>query len=309
MIRCGNHRPQNREGGFIIVPVLWILLTLAGLAGILSVYLVNTAAALSLNDDHLRSAALVSASLELTAYKLSSTAQAQRPPAGLFFFRLDHARVSVAFRSEAARIDLNHASREMFANFFQALGASPRDADGYADRIIGWRTPPSDAAPDAESSLYRAAGVSHLPRGAPFATVEELWLVLDLPAALVERAIPFVTVFNGRREIDVLDAAPEVVASLPKMTPALLKSFLEQRASPARDINSIAAALGPAQAGATIEGGDTVRVRTAIAFDNGRQAATEAVIRLDTGDDPYRILSWRDDTEKTAVRAQHGKAP
>ncbi len=306
---CGNRRLENREGGFIIVPVLWILLTLASLAGILSVYLVNTAAALSLNDDHLRSAALVSASLELTAYKLSSTAKAQRPPAGLFFFRLDHARVSVAFQSEAARIDLNHASKEMFANFFQVLGASPRDASGYADRIVGWRTPPSDVAPDAESSLYRAAGVSHLPRGAPFATIEELWLVLDLPAALVERAIPFVTVFSGRREIDVLDAAPEVVASLPKMTPALLKSFLEQRASPAPDINSIAAALGPAQAGATIEGGDTARVRTAIAFDNGRQAATEAVIRLDTGDDPYRILSWRDDTENTAVRAQHGKAP
>jgi len=133
--------------------------------------------------------------------------------------------------------------------------------------------------------------------------------VLDLPAALVERAIPFVTVFSGRREIDALDAAPEVVASLPKMTPELLKSFLEQRASLARDSNSIAAALGPAQAGATIEGGDTVRVRTAIAFDNGRQAATEAVIQLDTGDDPYRILSWRDDTEKTVVRAQHGRAP
>jgi general secretion pathway protein K len=306
---CGHRRLEDREGGFIIVPVLWILLTLAGLAGILSVYLVNTATALSLNDDHLRSAALVSASLELTAYKLSSTAKALRPPAGLFFFRLDHARVSVDFRPEATRIDLNHASKEMLANFFQALGTSPRDASGYADRIVGWRTPPSDDAPDAESSLYRAAGVSHSPRGAPFPNVEELWLVLDLPAALVERATPFVTVFSGRREIDALDAAPEVVASLPEMTPALLKSFLEQRAGLARDINSIAAALGPAKADATIEGGDTVRVRTAIAFDDGRQTATEAVIRLDNGDDPYRILSWRDDTEITQVRAQHGKAP
>jgi general secretion pathway protein K len=38
-------------------------------------------------------------------------------------------------------------------------------------------------------------------------------------------------------------------------------------------------------------------VRTSIAFDNGRRAATEAVILLDGGDDPYRILSWRDDAE------------
>jgi general secretion pathway protein K len=51
-----------------------------------------------------------------------------------------------------------------------------------------------------------------------------------------------------------------------------------------------------------------VRVRTVIAFDNGRQATTEAVILLDGGDDPYRILSWRDDPEATAVRRQYGKA-
>ena len=132
-------------------------------------------------------------------------------------------------------------------------------------------------------------------------------LVLDLPPALVERAMPFVTVFSGRREVDVLDAAPEVVASLPEMTPALLETFLKQRARLPRDIKSIANVLGPAQAGATVEGSDAVRVRTTIAFDNGRQAATEAVILLDAGDDPYRILSWRDDAEITAVRGQHGK--
>ena len=76
MIRRGPFTPQGGDDGFIIVPVLWILLTLAGLAGILSVYLANTAAALSLNDDRLRSAALVSSSLELTAYKLSAAAKA-----------------------------------------------------------------------------------------------------------------------------------------------------------------------------------------------------------------------------------------
>ena len=225
---------------------------------ILTVYLVNTAAALSLDDDHLRSAALVSAGLELTAYELTSAAKPLRPPTGSFSFRLDHARVSVGFRSEAARIDLNQAPKEMLANFFQVLGARADDASGYADRIVGWRTPPSDDAPEAESSLYRAAGVDQMPRGAAFANVEELRLVLDLPPALVDRAMPFVTVFSGRREIDALEAAPEVVASLPGMTQDLLKAFLEQRATLHRDARTIASALGPAHAGATIEVGDSV---------------------------------------------------
>jgi general secretion pathway protein K len=309
MIRHGPITPRGRNDGFIIVPVLWILLTLAGLAGILSVYLANTAATLSLNDDRLRSAALVSASLELTAYKLSAAAKALRPPAGSFAFRLNHARVSVAFQSEASRIDLNHASKAMLSNLFQLLGARGRDASHYADRIIAWRTPPSGDAPEAESSLDRAAGIGHQPRGALFGHVDELWMVLDLPPALVERAMPFVTVFSGRREIEPFDAAPEVVASLPEMTPELLKAFLDQRASLPRNANSLIAALGPARGGATAEAGDAVRVHTTIAFDNGRQTATEAVILLDTGDEPYRVLSWRDDTETTPVRGPKRRTP
>jgi general secretion pathway protein K len=308
MIMCRDHRRENRESGFILVPVLWILLALAGLAGLLSVYLINTAQALSLDDNHLRSTALVSAGLELTAYQLSSSAKPLRPAAGSFSFRLDRARVSVAFQSEAARIDLNHASKEMLANFLQVLGAGADDAGEYADRIVGWRTPPSDAAPEAERSLYRAARADHMPRGAPFANVEELRLVLHLPPALVDRAMPFVTVFSGRREIDALEAAPEVVASLPRMTQDLMKSFLEQRGSLHRDARSLATALGPARQGATVEVGDSVRVRTLIAFDNGRKASSEAVIVLDGGDDPYKILSWRDDGDATAMRSQSGKA-
>jgi general secretion pathway protein K len=296
---------RHQERGFIIVPVLWILLTLASLAGILAVYLANTAVALSINDDRLRSAALVSASLELTAYGLSLAAKPLRPPTGSFVFRLDHALVSVSFWSESTRIDLNLAPKEMLANFFQVLGAEPRDAAAYADRIVGWRTPSSDDWVEGENSLYRAAGSRYLPRGAAFPNVEELWLVLGLPPALIERAMPFVTVFSGRREIDVLDAAPEVVASLPAMTPALLENFLKQRPSLPRNMKSIADALGDAQAGATFLAGDAVRVRTTIAFENGRQTATEAVILLDSGDEPYHILSWHDDADMTTVRKRN----
>jgi len=308
MTMCGDDRRENLQAGFIIVPVLWILLALAAMAGILSVYLVNSAQALSLDDDHLRSAALVSAGLELTAYELSSQTKPRRPGAGSFSFHLDHARVSVSFRSEAARIDLNHASKEMLANFFQVLGVRADDAVEYAVRVVGWRTPPSDDAPEAERSLYREAGADHMPRGAPFANVEELRLVLHLPPALVDSAMPFVTVYSGKREIDALEAAPEVVAALPGMTQDLMKSFLAQRAGLSRDARSVASVLGPARAGATVETGDSVRVRTMIAFDNGRQAAAEVVILLDGGDDPYKILSWRDDGGAAAMRRQSARA-
>ncbi|MGC2776750.1 MAG: type II secretion system protein GspK [Bradyrhizobium sp.] len=304
---CRDRHGDDREGGFILVAALWILISLAGLAGVLSVYLVNTAQGLSLEDDRLRSAALVSASLELTAYQLSSSAKSLRAPAGSFSFRLDHARVSVAFRSEAARIDLNRASKEMLASLFEVLGARADDAGAYAERIVGWRTPAADTAPDVERDLYRTAGADHMPRTAPFENVEELRLVLNLPPALVDRAMPFVTVFSGRREIDPLEAAPEVVASLPGMTQDLLKSFLAQRPGLRREIRSMTS-LGPARAGATLEVADAVRVWITISFDAGRRAAAEAVILLGDGDDPYRILSWRDDVVGPGTLKQSGKA-
>jgi general secretion pathway protein K len=299
----------NKESGFILVPVLWILMTLASLAGILSVYVANTAVALSLNDDRLRLAALVSAGLELTAYKLTSAAKPLWPPAGSFSFRLDKARVSVSFWSESTRIDLNLASKEMLTNFFAVLGAQPRDAQNYAERVVGWRTPQSEDTLESENALYRAAGARYFPRGAPFANVGELWLVLDLPPALIDRAMQFVTVFSGRREIDVLAAAPEVVASLPGMSPALLETFLKLRPNLPREIKSVAEALGPeVVGGASLQPSDAVRVRTTIEFDNGRQTSAEAVILLDGGDDPYRILSWHDEFDIAPVRRQAARA-
>ncbi|WP_244423328.1 type II secretion system protein GspK [Bradyrhizobium sp. ORS 375] len=298
----------DREGGFVLVAVLWILISLAGLAGALSVYLHSTAQRLSLDDTRLRSAALASAGLELAAYRFVAVPKTQRAAAGAFSFRLDHAQVSVVFRSEAARVDLNHASKQMLANLFGVLGTRADKAGEYADRIIGWRTPLSETTADAERDLYRTAGVDYMPRNAPFAHAEELRLVLGLPPDLVDKAMPYVTVFSGRREIDALEAAPEVVAALPGMTQDGLKSFLDQRAGLRREARSVAAALGPARADATLDVGDAVRVWITVGFDAGRRAAAEVVILLGDDDEPYRILAWRDDAGSPAMPRQSGRA-
>lgn len=293
------------ERGFVIVPVLWILLMLATLAGVLSVYLARSAVALAVNDDRLRVEALVSAGLELTAYTLSSSAKSTRAQSGSFSFRLDRSVVSVRFMPEASRIDLNLASKAMLTNLFQVLGADPRDAAQYADRVVGWRAAQPDTL-DGENALYRAAGAPYLPRGAAFASVDELWLVLGLPAGVVERAMPFVTVFSGQHGISVLDASPEVIASLPGMIPATLEQFMKQRATLPRDAKAVGDALGAARDSATVQDGGAVRVVTDIQLDNGRRASNEAVILLDSGDDPYKILSWRDDAEVSSQRRPRG---
>ena len=127
--------------------------------------------------------------------------------------------------------------------------------------------------------------------------MNELSLVLGVPPELVDRALPFVTVFSGSPNVDVLVAPPEVIAALPGMTPSALNDFLKQRPSLPRDQSAIAAALGPAKASATIPKSKSFRVLTTLKFDNGRRTTSEAVIALGEDKDPYHVLSWQDDVE------------
>jgi general secretion pathway protein K len=304
MMRKAPHATATSEHGFVLVAVLWIMAALSALATIFAVYLSNSAQALALNDTSLKAEALVSASVELTAYQLSLVGDKARPFEGSFRYRLDNAEIIASFVSEGGRIDLNLAPKELLANLLSGLGAAPEDAERYADRIIGWRTTPKADVAEDEVSLYRAAGLAYSPRQAPFAHVNELALVVGLPPALVDRALPFVTIFSGQPKVNALVAPAEVIAALPGMTPSGLKEFLRARPTLPRDPAAIATALGPAQASATIDKSDFFRVLTTVKFDNGRRASSEVVIELRGEEEPYRVLSWRDEVETTTGRVR-----
>jgi general secretion pathway protein K len=323
----GSRIPRwKTSSGFILVAVLWSLLALATLVAIFSVYLGNTAVSLSVNDGEIQTEALVYAALELTAYQVTDPQRAASPatpgapglpnapppqpvrrnpdipppPArGDFSFRLGRANVTVSFLPESSRIDINAASPQLLASFFTVLGAQRSQAEQYVQRIAGWTTAPKATqavlpSGNNEEALYRAAGRSYGPRGAPFAHIDELSLVVDIPPGIVERAKPFLTVYTGKAEIDVLDAAPEVVAAIPGVTPNLMQSLTEARRTGA-DPQAVSRLLGalPMQGVVTIEGGDTYRVQARVRYDNGRQAAAEVVIRTGIADKPYGVLWWR----------------
>ncbi len=298
-MRRNRQRTANlsSQRGFVIIAVLWILAALSALATIFSVYLSNSAQALAVTDISLKTEALVSASLELTTYQLLLAGDKARPARGSFQIRLDNANVLVNFTSEAARVDLNFASKEMLSNLFEVVGGDRTVAGEAAERIVGWRSAPKADSANAEEALYSAAGLTYGPRQAPFAHVNELSLVLGLPAALVDRVLPFVTIFGGSPNVDVLIAPDEVIAALPGMTPLLLADFLKQRTVLPREQSAIAAALGPARESAKLPQSKSYRVQTTLRFDNGRRASSEAVIALGGDKEPFHVLSWQDDAE------------
>jgi general secretion pathway protein K len=293
---------RSSERGFVIVAVLWILMALSMLAIIFSTYLSGSARALSANDTALQAEALVSASLELTTYQLLLADDNARPSHGSFHFRMDDADVVVAFKSEAARIDLNYASNEVLTNLFAVLGAEKAAALEDANRIIGWRTRPVGGAPNAEEALYAAAGLGYAPRQSLFTHVNELALVVNLPPALVERALPFVTVFNGSSGVDSQIAAPQVIAALSGKTPAGPDDALGQRPSLSNGTPASAPAPpGSPQGNATTAKSVSYRIEATINFNDGRRTASEVVITLGDEAEPYRVLSWQDDVEPRAT--------
>jgi general secretion pathway protein K len=285
----GKHRNAR---GFIVVAVLWILAALSALVLIYLTYVTNTAVVVAGSTDRVQAEALVTAGVELAAYQLTGLNEEARPTSGTFNARVGAGKISVTFRSEAARVDLNAAPKGLLTGLIIGLGASPSNAAGYADRILAWRMPTEGGDDDPENSFYRTSGAPYTPRHAPFPAPEELWLVRGIPPLVVERMLPFVTVFSNLASVNILDAAPQVVAALPGMTPENLQAVLSQRGDPTLDPRSLLAMAGGE--GATLAGSKAYRMTVDVEFGSGRRSAAEVVVLLlDSGDDPYRVLSWR----------------
>ncbi|WLA54321.1 general secretion pathway protein GspK [Bradyrhizobium diazoefficiens] len=286
-----DHARLGDGRGFIVVVVLWMLAALAALALIYLTYVTNTAVTVAVNTDRMQADALVNAGLELAAYRLTGQDEAARPTSGTFNARIGAGRVSVTFRSEAARIDLNMAPKPILAGLMTTVGVSAMDAPVYADRILAWRSSTEPGQDNPEDAYYRTLGVSYLPRHAPFPHSDELWLVLGIPSAVVERVMPFVTVFSNMKTVNVLDAAPQVVAALPGMTPETLQQVLRDRTDPNIDPRSLIGLAGSTNA--TTEGSKAYRLTVAVEAPSHRRSSAEIVILLlESGDEPYRVLSW-----------------
>ena len=290
-------RAKSGSDGFIIVAVLWILAALATLVSVYAIYVTNSAIAVAASGDATIADPLVSAGVELAAYQLLGQTDEKRPAVGQFTARMGTAQLAIAFQTEAARIDLNQAPKELLAGLLVGFGASPLDAGDYAERIIAWRTQTAaqNIDTDPENARYRSMGLSYTPRHAPFIHVGELWLVQGIPPVLIERMLPFVTVFNRQAQVDVIDAAPQVIAALPGMTPEIVNAIVTARDAGALDRTALLALLaGVGQGAASADAGKAFRIGVRVAFDNGRRSAAEAVIVLpDDGPVPYRVLSWR----------------
>jgi general secretion pathway protein K len=100
--------------------------------------------------------------------------------------------------------------------------------DSLTDALLDWRDPDSVPRPrGAEAGWYGEQG-GRGPRNGPLADIAELLLVRGFDSARVGRLAPFVTTL-GTSRIDLNIAPPEVLATIPGVTPATIAAIVARR--------------------------------------------------------------------------------
>jgi len=121
------------------------------------------------------------------------------------------AAVAIAVTDAAGLVDLNAASPALLEWLLRGLDVAPERAAALAAAIVDFRD--GDDIPSvngAESDAYRAAGLAHGPKNAPFETVMELDQVLGMDIALLGRLRAVTTVYSRQPGIDGAVAPREV---------------------------------------------------------------------------------------------------
>jgi general secretion pathway protein K len=290
-LRGGSHRLPSKprpkgsiRPGFALIAVLWLLLILGVIGGMLlrgadsERELAATEVALSdarlLADAGINRAIMSLANAEdPLKWRLDGTKQ--------IVHLLDH-DIEVSVESEAAKIDLNLAPRDLLAALIRTRGVAPGDAGDIADRIVAWRSPLQPGEPDQAADAYRDAGRSYAPTHSPFRSTDELRLVLGMTDALQAAVSPAVTVYSRSAAVDRQVAGDLVLQSLKEAGDALAGSQADARNQGQASGIDRAPVLGEA-----------LTIDASVAGD-GVTMQRSAVIRV-TGDRraPYWVLAWR----------------
>lgn len=290
--------PEQRDGagGFVLIAVLSILAVLSGL--VLAMQLLSRASVdtARLESEELDIDTMVRSAIALTGYQLFILKQTAGAIDGQQI-RLNRGVVSVSVSSEASKVDINGAGKELLSAVYRISGLRSMNAESFAARVIDWRDSDEEAlAEGAERQGYGAAGLPYGPRNAAFRSVADLRYVIGVSEADALALSEWMTVFNPDGRLDVFAAPEALIAALPGVTVDM--------------VDQVRAARGTRTDAAAARLADLLLVQSAfISADNPRSYRVVISARLEregrtrrvevvmapgvAAASPYQILSWR----------------
>jgi general secretion pathway protein K len=262
-----NKGPDERQRGFALVVVLWIVALLALQISIFNLA-VRDAGALAGNEMAMaRGEALGAAGVELAAARLLEPDLELRwhGDGRTHEVAFGGARLLITISDEAGRFDINKLDDEV-------LDALLRPFGGTAEALAPW-----------------------IERNGPLLDPSDLARALGLPASALQSLVPYLTVHGGSGRINPLVAPREVLLMLPEADPAEVDRAVMLRQRGGLSAQDVARALGSVDKWLTDQTGPAYRVEVAVRGESVPSIGwAEATILM--GKDaraPFRILGWR----------------
>ncbi len=291
-----------KQHGIALVLVLWVALLMSVIAGsfALSARTESLQSRILFNETQARF--LAEAGLNRTVYELRNPDPETRWIADgrVHKFELDGAQIEIQVTDESGKIDLNQAGEELLIGLFASVGIDYDEAIGLVDKILDWKDADEEIRlAGAEDGDYFAAGYPYGAKDAPFDTVPELIQVMDIGYELYKKIEPALTVYSGRKNINLAFAPKEVLMSIDGITADMADNYLTERHS-IDDVNMELPLLAEGYSGQFRGGGTTFSIISKATLPNKQFAQIDATIRMggNLQGRPYRVVRWRDNEHK-----------
>ena len=262
-------RPNERQGGFVLVAVLWLVTLLALQISIFNLT-VRDAGFLAGNElAFARGEALTAAGVELAA------ARRLEPDAAWLWLAdgstrevsFGGARLYITISDEAGRFDINELDGEVAESLLRPFARSEQVLKQWVESL----------------------------QGRPLLEPSELGRVLGLPSSAVQALAQYLTVHGGDGKINAMVASRAALLMLPGAKTVEIDRALELRRRGGESAPEVAAALGSVDQWLTSRAGPAYRVEVTVRGD-GQPAIGRAEAIILPGKDlaaPFRVLSWR----------------
>jgi general secretion pathway protein K len=231
--KIATMRAAARARGVALVLVLWAVALLTVIASSFA-FTSRTETLLARTQiASVRAQVLANAGIERALYELfkpASDPERWKLDGRTYPWDFDGVSVGISIRDESAKINLNRAPEALVKGLLKNAGLNDEDVARLADAIADWRDSDDFRRPNgAEARDYEAAGRNYKPANAPFETIDELRLVLNMTPELFKKLSGLLTVYSSREGFNSLSASPEVLYSIPDVNREAVAQYVAQR--------------------------------------------------------------------------------
>lgn len=293
---------MNRQQGIALVLVLWVALLMSVIAGSFALSARTESIQSRILFNKAQARFMAEAGLNRAVFELRNPDPETRWIADgrPYEMELDGVKIEIKMTDESGKIDLNQANEELLIGLFASVGVDLDEAIGLADKVMDWKDADEEVRlAGAEDGDYFAADYKHGAKDAPFDTVPELIQVMGITYEMYRKIEPALTVYSGRRNINLAFAPREVLMAIDGITAQMADDYIVDRHQ-IDDVNAVLPELAEGFSGQLRGGGTTFSIISKATLPNQQFEVVDATIRMggNLQGRPYRVVRWRDNEHK-----------